>query len=89
MKIARTPVNQLLFLLATYNIQQSVRAMLILYLILFFMFIYWVWHRRHIYELSLQLPGPIGLPIFGSVFSVINPRSKYFLGFLHFFCSIN
>lgn len=53
--------------------------MIILYVILLILFIQLLWQRRHIYRLSWILDGPIGFPIVGSAFSVINPQSMIFL----------
>lgn len=41
-----------------------------------------LWHRRHHYRLSWQLPGPIALPIIGNGLSIVHPESKLIICWL-------
>lgn len=52
--------------------------MVILFTILFGLLAYILWERRHLYKLSWQLPGPIGLPILGNAFTIASPKSEFF-----------
>jgi hypothetical protein len=40
--------------------------LLVLSTILFVGFLYYLWMRRHLYDCSLQLPGPLAWPILGN-----------------------
>lgn len=52
---------------------------MLLFAIVIALAVYLLWHRRHYYKLSWQLPGPIWLPIIGNAFSIAHPRSELFI----------